>query len=77
MLPKEVQQLLDTLKVPGTAPSLPQLPGGLPQLPQDVLNQLPQDVIKQLMQGVTGATGPLGSSNGHDPTQLLNYLLGK
>ena len=29
------QQLLDTLKVPGTAPSLPQLPGGLPQLPQD------------------------------------------
>ncbi|MGZ4200451.1 MAG: MlaD family protein [Thermoleophilaceae bacterium] len=77
VLPKEVQQLLDTLKVPGTAPSLPQLPGGLPQLPQDVLNQLPQDVLKQLMQGVTGATGPLGSSNGQDPTQLLNYLLGK
>ncbi len=77
VLPKEVQQLLDTLKVPGTAPSLPQLPGGLPQLPQDVLNQLPQDVLNQLMQGVTGATGPLGSSNGQDPTQLLNYLLGK
>jgi virulence factor Mce-like protein len=71
VLPKEVQQLLDTLKVPGTAPSLPQIPN---------VQQLPQDVIKQLTQslpslGVTGATGPAGSTS--DPTQLLNYLLGQ
>jgi hypothetical protein len=72
-LPPEVQQLLDTLKVPGTAPSLPQLPGGLPQLPQDVIKQLTDSL------GATGATGPVGPDGSvpTDPTQLLNYLLGK
>ena len=68
-----MQQLLDTLKVPGTAPSLPQLPGGLPQLPQDVIKQLTDSL------GATGATGPVGPDGSvpTDPTQLLNYLLGK
>jgi phospholipid/cholesterol/gamma-HCH transport system substrate-binding protein len=75
VLPKEIQNLLDTLKVPGTAPSLP----NLPQLPD--VQQLTQDQIQQLTQtlqqlGVTGATGPNGSVT-DDPTQLLNYLLGK
>jgi virulence factor Mce-like protein len=68
-LPPEVQQLLDTLKVPGTAPSLPNLPGGVPQLPADVIKQLTQSL------GTTGATGPAGAPT--DPTQLLNYLLGQ
>src|SRR5206468_156626 len=74
VLHKEIQNLLDTLKVPGTAPSLP----NLPQVPD--VQQLTQDQIQQLTQtlqqlGVTGATGPGGATN--DPTQLLNYLLGK
>jgi hypothetical protein len=74
VLPKEIQNLLDTLKVPGTAPSLP----NLPQLPD--VNQLTPQQIQQLTDtlqqlGVTGATGPAGATN--DPTQLLNYLLGK
>jgi ABC-type transporter Mla subunit MlaD len=71
VLPKEVQQLLDTLKVPGTAPSLPQLPGGIQQLPQNVIQQLTQSL------GATGATGPGGTSLPSDPNQLLNYLLGQ
>jgi ABC-type transporter Mla subunit MlaD len=62
-LPPEVQQLLDTLKVPGSSPKLPQIPGvqlppGTPQLPQGT-PQLP----------------PGTSSNTTD--QLLNYLLGQ
>jgi len=77
VLPKEIQNLLDTLKVPGSAPSLP----NLPQLPD--VNQLTQQQIQQLtdtlqqlgVTGATGATGPAGATS--DPTQLLNYLLGK
>src|SRR3954470_4690903 len=74
VLPKEIQNLLDTLKVPSTAPSLP----NLPQLPdvQDLTQQQIQQLTQTLQQlGVTGATGPVGAAN--DPTQLLNYLLGQ
>ena len=44
------------------------------------MNQLTQQQIQQLTDtlqqlGVTGATGPSGATD--DPTQLLNYLLGK
>jgi virulence factor Mce-like protein len=47
-LPPEVQQLLNTLKVPGTSPSLPQIPGQLPQDLQNELQQLPQDLQQQI-----------------------------
>jgi ABC-type transporter Mla subunit MlaD len=47
-LPPEVQQLLDTLKVPGTSPKLPQIPGQLPQNLQQVLDQLPPAVQQQI-----------------------------
>ena len=47
-LPPEVQQLLNTLKVPGTSPSLPQIPGQLPQDLQQTLQQLPQNLQQQI-----------------------------
>jgi ABC-type transporter Mla subunit MlaD len=47
-LPPEVQQLLNTLKVPGTSPSLPQIPGQLPQDLQNLLQQLPQNLQQQI-----------------------------
>jgi hypothetical protein len=47
-LPPEVQQLLDTLKVPGTSPKLPQIPGQLPQQLQQELQQLPQNLQQQI-----------------------------
>jgi len=48
-LPPEVQQLLDTLKVPGTSPKLPQIPGQLPQNLQQVLEGLPPAVQQQIL----------------------------
>jgi virulence factor Mce-like protein len=48
-LPPEVQQLLDTLKVPGTSPKLPQIPGQLPQDLQQQLEQLPANVQQQIL----------------------------
>ena len=75
MLPPEVQQLLDTLKVPGTAPSLPQLPGGLPQLPQDVIKQLTAGRVGRARRDRPSRPARLDATT--DPTQLLNYLLGK
>jgi phospholipid/cholesterol/gamma-HCH transport system substrate-binding protein len=47
-LPPEVQQLLDTLKVPGTSPKLPQIPGQLPQDLQQELDKLPQNLQQQI-----------------------------
>jgi ABC-type transporter Mla subunit MlaD len=47
-LPPEVQQLLDTLKVPGTSPKLPQIPGQLPQDLQQELETLPQNLQQQI-----------------------------
>src|SRR6185312_2656539 len=47
-LPPEVQQLLNTLKVPGTSPNLPQIPGQLPQDLQNLLQQLPQNLQQQI-----------------------------
>jgi virulence factor Mce-like protein len=47
-LPPEVQQLLDTLKVPGTSPKLPQIPGQLPQDLQQLLQSLPPNVQQQI-----------------------------
>ena len=47
-LPPEVQQLLNTLKVPGTSPSLPQIPGQLPQDLQQELQSLPQNLQQQI-----------------------------
>jgi ABC-type transporter Mla subunit MlaD len=47
-LPPEVQQLLGTLKVPGTSPNLPQIPGQLPQDLQQELQQLPQNLQQQI-----------------------------
>jgi hypothetical protein len=47
-LPPEVQQLLDTLKVPGTSPKLPQIPGQLPQDLQQLLQSLPQNLQQQI-----------------------------
>jgi virulence factor Mce-like protein len=66
-LPPEVQQLLDTLKVPGSSPSLPQIPGvqlppGTPQLPQGA-PQLP--------------VGSSSDSSNGTSDQLLNFLLGR
>ena len=43
-----MQQLLNTLKVPGTSPSLPQIPGQLPQDLQQTLQQLPQNLQQQI-----------------------------
>ncbi len=48
VLPPEVQQLLNTLKVPGTSPSLPQIPGQLPQKLQQELQSLPPNVQQQI-----------------------------
>lgn len=71
-LPPEVQQLLDTLKVPGSSPNLPQIPGQLPQDLQQLLQQLPPNVqqqiqglpldqqiqaLKKLQSGTTGGGG--------------------
>jgi phospholipid/cholesterol/gamma-HCH transport system substrate-binding protein len=76
-LPPEVQQLLDTLKVPGTSPKLPQIPGQLPQDLQQQLQQLPANVqqqiqslpldqqeqaLKQLQSGALGGTSGGGGS---------------
>jgi ABC-type transporter Mla subunit MlaD len=47
-LPHEVQQLLDTLKVPGSSPKLPQIPGQLPQNLQQELQQLPPNLQQQI-----------------------------
>lgn len=47
-LPPEVQQLLNTLKVPGTSPKLPQIPGQLPQNLQQLLQSLPPAVQQQI-----------------------------
>jgi phospholipid/cholesterol/gamma-HCH transport system substrate-binding protein len=48
VLPPEVQQLLNTLKVPGTSPSLPQIPGQLPQNLQQELQSLPPSTQQQI-----------------------------
>jgi phospholipid/cholesterol/gamma-HCH transport system substrate-binding protein len=48
VLPPEVQQLLNTLKVPGTSPSLPQIPGQLPQKLQQELQSLPPSMQQQI-----------------------------
>jgi virulence factor Mce-like protein len=93
VLPPEVQQLIQTLKVPGSAPQLPQqltqtlqqLTQGVGQLPQSVQQQLQQQ-LQQLGAGtnggpVTGAGqsgGGSGSGSGSGSSQqLLNYLLGQ
>jgi ABC-type transporter Mla subunit MlaD len=47
-LPPEVQQLLNTLKVPGSRPNLPQIPGQLPQDLQQVLQSLPPNLQQQI-----------------------------
>jgi ABC-type transporter Mla subunit MlaD len=47
-LPPEVQQLLNTLKVPDTSPNLPQIPGQLPQDLQNLLQQLPPNLQQQI-----------------------------
>ena len=71
-LPPEVQQLLDTLKVPGSSPNLPQIPGQLPQDLQQLMQSLPPNVqqqiqalpldqqiqaLKKLQSGTTGGGG--------------------
>jgi virulence factor Mce-like protein len=79
-LPPEVQQLLDTLKVPGTSPKLPQIPGQLPQDLQQELQSLPQNLQQQiqslpLAQQVQALnklkSGSLGGTSGGSPLPAL------
>lgn len=79
-LPPEVQQLLDTLKVPGTSPKLPQIPGQLPQDLQQELQSLPQN-LQQQIQSLPLAqqeqalkqleSGALGGGSGGSPLPAL------
>jgi phospholipid/cholesterol/gamma-HCH transport system substrate-binding protein len=83
-LPPEVQQLLDTLKVPGTSPKLPQIPGQLPQNLQQTLQSLPpnmqqqiqslpldqqEQALQKLQSGALGGTS--GGSGGGSPLSAV------
>jgi virulence factor Mce-like protein len=80
VLPPEVQQLLNTLKVPGSSPNLPQIPGQLPQDLQQLMQQLPQNVQQQIqslpldqqIQALnklkSGTTGGGGGGGGSTPS---------
>jgi hypothetical protein len=79
-LPPEVQQLLDTLKVPGTSPKLPQIPGQLPQDLQQQLQQLPPNVQQQIQslpldQQIQALqklqSGALGGTSGGSPLSAV------
>jgi hypothetical protein len=79
-LPPEVQQLLDTLKVPGTSPKLPQIPGQLPQDLQQQLEQLPANVQQQIQslpldQQIQALkqlqSGSLGGTSGGSPLSAV------
>jgi virulence factor Mce-like protein len=79
-LPPEVQQLLDTLKVPGTSPKLPQIPGQLPQDLQQELQSLPQNLQQQILslplaqqeQALNKLkSGSLGGTSGGSPLPAL------
>jgi len=75
-----VQQLLDTLKVPGTSPKLPQIPGQLPQDLQQELQSLPQNLQQQILslplaqqeQALNKLkSGSLGGTSGGSPLPAL------